>query len=366
MTSYSLEDASSDAECILRDFQCDFVVDNWMNVSSFQSSILGTKSSPPILPSLCHQVSDHIDNIKYLKFASAALDSSASSSMSIDARREISTAERSSSLVPPLSLKQTDFLEKIPFTTSVHELAESNDNLREVCCSEITLKQLQKDIERDELVIDGERIVGSNVGLDYCLGSIKKSLDNCLGTCFLPALGTDLRDEMSRTILATACRTNSGGIALHVLRTITDTEDVMLIPRSTEAGSLLIKISVGQFFHIPNGNTLVLHESKSDKSSTDSSQHPDNCFARWGLRAEVRASTVYDVASMEDAMQPDLDPSQSGSRTIEVIYENCVCLAIDSRTKVMNAGEVLGGGGKSPSGRVSFRHFEAFHERNEG
>ena len=82
----------------------------------------------------------------------------------------------------------------------------------------------------------------------------------------------------------------------------------------------------------------------------------DTHYTFWGLRAEVQASTVYQVASMADAMEPSLE--QSGKNTIEVIYENCVCLPIDARVDVMEEGEVWGGGGsgrkEAPSGHVNF------------
>lgn len=51
--------------------------------------------------------------------------------------------------------------------------------------------------------------------------------------------------------------------------------------------------------------------------------------------------------------------------TIEVTYENCVCLALDTTVEVMEQGEVWGGGGRgtcaganATSGHVSFRFFQ--------
>jgi hypothetical protein len=42
---------------------------------------------------------------------------------------------------------------------------------------------------------------------------------------------------------------------------------------------------------------------------------------------------------------------------VKVIYENCVCLEVDSRVDVMEEGVILGGNGTTPSGKVSFHPF---------
>ena len=107
----------------------------------------------------------------------------------------------------------------------------------------------------------------------------------------------------------------------------------MLFPHSTQAGSLLVKISVGRFCHLPDGTTFAVHDSpphpgqqhkgqqeqqeqkeqseqKTDKptktissSSNTSTQREKvdrNCdrYMFWGLRGEVQASTVYKVVDM--------------------------------------------------------------------
>jgi hypothetical protein len=227
MSSYSVADASADVECILRDFQRDFVMDEWMNVSNFQNSILGTHSSPE-LPSVCRSVAGHYDSMKYLKFVSAALVntnlfSNIETSSNIHTRQQRESATTTSTTLDTSKpLNQTEFLELLPFSVSVAKIVENNSTLRDIICSsEITPKQLQKDIERDQLVVDGQRMIGSNVGLDSCLRSVGDAIDNCLASCFLPSLSGSLRDEVVRAILTSVSRTNSGGVALHTLRSIT-------------------------------------------------------------------------------------------------------------------------------------------------
>ena len=240
MPSYSIADATSDVECILRDFQCSFVCDNWMNVSNFQHSILGSNSSiPQDLPSICRNVSDHNNSMKYLRFVTDTLTcvnptvAPQDESLGKVVRDIMTTA--AFDITKPLN--QGEFLDQIPFAVSVAEIVENNSILRDICDSEITMKQLQKDIERDQLVIDGKRMIGSNDGIDSCLLAVGDAIDSCLASCFLPSLGAALREEAARAILTAVSRTNSGGVALHTLRSITGEQNKGEKRRETGDGS---------------------------------------------------------------------------------------------------------------------------------
>ena len=226
------------------------MLDCWLDVPGFQASLLGSphtsttststtttstsassncnsnNSSSVEVSKACRVVSEYNDQLKYLKFVTAALDCSTESiSASSASATNKATGQDSASCETTAAdhslLDQTEFLAKLPFSVTVADIVKNNSVLRDICAGEITGKQLQKDIERDQLVIDGMRVVGSSEGLDYCLASVGKSIDNCLSSCFLPALGSDLRMKFARAILTTACRTNSGGVALHTLRSIT-------------------------------------------------------------------------------------------------------------------------------------------------
>lgn len=143
-------------------------------------------------------------------------------------------------------------------------------------------------------------------------------------------------------------------IAFHAPCHQPDTEQVVLFPHSTEAGSLLVKVSVGRFCRQPDGTTFALPDDED-------ADHIDSHCLFWGLRGEVQASTVYDLASVSEALDPELDQSRGCRHTVEVVYDNCVCVVLDSRGGVVEEGEVWGGGGsgrvEAPSGRVSFRRF---------
>lgn len=411
MEAYSVADATADVDCMLRDFQSDFVMDNWMDVTNFQQSVLSNNNSNinnkgnktgENISVVCRKVSEYNSTMKYLKFASAALGSASlllSCNTNVCSDQGPSATDQINITQP---LDQADFLSKVPFSVSVAKLMEKNLVLRDLCDSEITAKQLQKDIERDRLVVDGRRISGSNEGIDFCLSAVEDAVDRCVGNCLLPPLPPLLREHLAREVLSTVSRTNSGGVALHVLRTVTgtlvwsggtilssfhtlhhwlhvhtdtcahdyvavhapigpsteslfasyslcccrcfvaDQDTVMLFPNSTEAGSLLVKVSMG--------------EVSCSQDTIHSDSAPQTPPSRWGLRCEVQASTVYHVTALSDPdTMPDLDPATEGENSIEVVYRNRVCLVMGSEGNRMEAG----GGVMKSGGEVSFQRFKA-------
>lgn len=79
----------------------------------------------------------------------------------------------------------------------------------------------------------------------------------------------------------------------------------MLFPHSTEAGSLLVKLSVGRFCHLPDGTTFAVHDLHQGQSTAILQESPYSLtdidrdrYMFWGLRGEVQATTVYKVVDM--------------------------------------------------------------------
>ena len=226
--AYSASDAEEDVEQILRDFQCDFMMDSFMNISSFQSTILGNKSSTKRgneVSNVCRTVLQYCNALLYLRFADSAL--SCGNAGQVSKICDQHTAICDSSTMKTLS--KTEFLSKIPFSINLSDVAKSSVEFQRICASEIDLKQLSKDIERDELVIAGRRIVGCHEKLENTIKIMGNAIDNCLASCFLPALSASLKDRVVLQVLKTATRTNSGGIALHALRYITGTYHVFVL-----------------------------------------------------------------------------------------------------------------------------------------
>ena len=80
-------------------------------------------------------------------------------------------------------------------------------------------KQLQRDIERDSLIINGVKIGGS-IGLDEVIAEIGRAIDTVFSSSQLPPLPADIKNEFSLASLRKAARTNSGGQSFQALQVL--------------------------------------------------------------------------------------------------------------------------------------------------
>jgi hypothetical protein len=80
-------------------------------------------------------------------------------------------------------------------------------------------KQLQRDIERDSLIINGVK-VGGSIGLDEVIAEIGRAIDTVFSSSQLPRLPVDIKNEFSLCSLRKAARTNSGGQSFQALQVL--------------------------------------------------------------------------------------------------------------------------------------------------
>ena len=143
--------------------------------------------------------------------------------------------------------------------------------------------------------------------------------------------------------------------SFYILRSkilFSDQESIMLLPCSTCAGGILIKVSVGKFSHDRGHSVRIIYsglEVDDDQSSLS-----------WGLRIEIQASTVYEVMPFSDSVIES--DSANTKDTVEVTYNNFICLEIDPKADILDNSEVLGGSGfgnkSDPQGQVHFKRFD--------
>ena len=98
--------------------------------------------------------------------------------------------------------------------------------------SDNTIKQLQRDIQRDQLLINGVLLIGADTGLDGAVIQLKNTIQQLLYECQLPIEQYDnsINNIDYYTILSIACRTNSGGISYSALQSLLTAQKV---PSST-------------------------------------------------------------------------------------------------------------------------------------
>ena len=83
----------------------------------------------------------------------------------------------------------------------------------------LTMKQLQRDIERDVIVVNGIKILGS-IGIEEVINEICKAVDIAFSSCQLKEALGELKREFAIACLKKAARTNSGGNSFQALQVL--------------------------------------------------------------------------------------------------------------------------------------------------
>lgn len=147
------------------------------------------------------------------------------------------------------------------------------------------LKQLRKDIERDQVLVNSHLLVGATLSLEGTIESIKRITQQILTESGMPSLPALTADHFSHAILFKSSRTHSGGIVFSTLQSLIDREKLLLVPQSAMSPPITVHIRLGVF---------PTHASTTD-SSTDI-QRP------WGLICQVTSESYYLVNKMEEMM----------------------------------------------------------------
>lgn len=148
------------------------------------------------------------------------------------------------------------------------------------------LKQLRKDIERDQVLVNSHLLVGASLSLEGTIESIKRITQQILAESGMPSLPALTADHFSHAILFKSSRTHSGGIVFSTLQSLIDREKLLLVPQSAMSPPITVHIRLGVF---------PTHAQKVVDSSTDS-QRP------WGLICQVTSESYYLVNRMEEMM----------------------------------------------------------------
>lgn len=209
--SYSNADADADCSDLLQEFEN--VFDCWLDVNQFHGTVVDTP------PKVRKELNNHVEALRFIKFASAALSAQHYALSHIGNTFE---ACRSDNLRLPGTqfLTQQDFFSKVPFEIDLHEISKDSKTLSNSYDSEISMKQLTRDLERDRVVLNGRRLVGASEGISGLIAAVGDCVDLTLAHCGLPHISAALRERIAISVLRMACRTNSGGLSFHALRSI--------------------------------------------------------------------------------------------------------------------------------------------------
>jgi hypothetical protein len=153
-----------------------------------------------------------------------------------------------------------------------------------------SIKQLIKDISRDKIIINGFHVNGSEYGLDGCIRKISYCIDVLTNEMNMEILNDSIKEEIAVTVLKLASRTSSGGLSYQTLLNNIDTDKNVIVPISSLALPLIIKLSMGSF-RDENNNTRI------------------------GLNCELTTSYYFSIRSLE---------SENDEGKVKVTFVNCI------------------------------------------
>ena len=308
---YSADDAKTEAEREIDRLNSSFV----FSINSNSAEVLCSEG-----------MKDFLKTCRVATFVGAVLDEKISAIRG-DSKDADGTKEEDSN-VPRQFSDLGELVKSLPYAIP------SIDEVDHASRKDSSVKQLQRDIERDSLIINGVKLAGS-VGLDEVLSEMSRTIDAVFSTCQLPPLPAELKTEFSLVSLRKAARTNSGGQSFQALQNIVPITH-QLVPQSSLASPLRILITLG---------------SCSDKSMI-SSTHSSSNFPKIGLIGIVQAATVF---SLEQVDHQSAVQYSDHSVSVSVLYENTVFVPFDSKFIGRPTGDVFAGTGKLTFDKHGYR-----------
>lgn len=216
--------------------------------------------------------------------------------------------------------------------------------------TEADVKQLRKDIERDQLLVNSKHVIGASSMLDGVLNTIKEVCNHILQESGLPAMPQVTNDHLAHAILFKASRTNSGGIVFGTLQSLIDQDSLLLIPQSSMSPPLKVTVHLGSF------PKAVLED--------------DICHVGappWGLICKIECESFYLVRRSDDLMNDsristsgesvesdtknggeisDVKGAEFANKLLSAVYEDFVLFEIKSYGNEMaNVSRILTDGG---------------------
>jgi len=132
----------------------------------------------------------------------------------------------------------------LAFRNRLPILIPSTQNVFKMSTKDSSLKQVQRDIERDILVVNGKKVLGS-YGFETVIASICATIDEIVSQTRLTPMSSSLKRDFAVSCLREASRTNSGGQSFQALQGLLVPEIVMF-PKANLASPLRILLSVGK------------------------------------------------------------------------------------------------------------------------
>lgn len=344
-TEYTLADIVEDSRLSLIDWEDIF--DDWTEAlpTSRKSVVTDFDKGKDILE-LCGNddefltsIRRHLESLRFLSFAMNSLNAE-----SEKYKTQLLEPVNKTELMNQLSLQKCpmekeQLLSSLPFSIQVKNVIKSEQVL--TSSNDTSSKQLKKDIERDRIIINGLRIVGADGGIDRIQSILGETIDTLLYQCNLPTCSQQMKDMLCPIILRKVSRTNSGGLTFQILQQLLNIQSTMIVPVSTLAKPLRIKISINKYPTNGSGSSIVSSDSSSieNNNNNDDNNNVSYIAPGWGLVCQVEAMTVFRIQNI--VIMTDESPSFGGGGESEedaavqvrAIFSDMVLVDIDPRAR---------------------------------
>jgi len=241
---------------------------------------------------LVSMMSLHMENLRFLKYASEALDIEIfNQSLNLktifkrDDEISVTNVTDTDKHETMTNFSDSPFRVQFPYSLRVSDISDIERMLQRHESMESKNKQLKKDVERDRILINGVRIVGSEVGMQGICDRIGIVCDKVLKECAISILDKTFQEELTQIILSKASRTHSGGITFQALQSVIDPTQSMLLPQSEITPPIRVKLYVGAF---PPDPLLPNSERK------------------WGLICAITCESFFEVQQHLTLQEDDL------------------------------------------------------------
>lgn len=268
----------------------------------------------------------HLKNLDYLHSAKSILESEITNSRK---RRDswelvnVDLDQGGGSLIFPMTIPVSKIILNEIEKAHLHSLSNN---------FEAKVKQLKKDIERDKLLVNNERLIGAVMGLGGIVDKLSCIIDEILENCSLPALLPEIKERFVYALLLKASRTHSGSMVFNALRTLVNLENTLILPQSSVAPPIRIQIMISSL------------------------RNPNQLEVQWGLVGKICCDFVYLVQKRADVeVREESAPSQSSlsldaigeykvvehlltNQSLGLTFEDCVSFPINLAHQIDDGG----------------------------
>ena len=260
---------------------------------------------------------EHIESVRYLSYMHLALhsewDQSHGHLTSTKTPESITTSTCSTGdSLRKSNVGQQRGLEGLPLSLSCRELMRQLDDSSAApdtssSMKDSSLKQLRRDLIRDKLILNGERLSNAELDLEGICEKLASTIIDVVRIAQLPSIEKSVTHELAVEILRKASRTNSGYVSYQLLQHFMNMSGVAsdITPLSNRAKPIGVNISIGTV-----------------ERTTEANRQPPE---HWGLLVTIHCSSFFQLTPVNID-----DPTIATEPfVLEGIYEHHLVLPFD-------------------------------------